>query len=109
MTDRITMNHGLVVGKEPPTAEVIAELASEGFGSVVNLRLASEENQLLSPGDEGEAVTATGMRYLHFPVGGVKIDEETIVRFRAAIATLPGPVFVHCASGRRAQALTSTI
>jgi uncharacterized protein (TIGR01244 family) len=107
MTDRIRISDKVTVGKVPPSDEDLKGLASEGFAAVVNLRRAGEPNQPLTPEEEGEAAARHGLRYTHIPVDGTNIDEATIQRFKDEVAQLPGPVFVHCASGRRAEAVAS--
>lgn len=107
MTDRIRISDKIIVGKIPPSERDLESLASEGFAAVVNLRRAGEPNQPLSPEEEGEAAARQGMRYVHIPVDGANIDSATIQRFKDEVSQLPGPVFVHCASGRRAQAVAS--
>lgn len=107
MTDRIRISDKVVVGKVPPTDLDLKSLASEGFAAVVNLRRAGEPNQPLTPEEEGEAAAHHGLRYVHIPVDGANIDRATIQRFKDEVAQLPGPVFVHCASGRRAEAVAS--
>lgn len=102
MNDRTEIARGITVGKLPPSREAVEQLASEGYATVVNLRTAAEANQLLTPEEEGEAVRAAGLRYLHLPVASGSADPELIDRFRSEIDKLPAPVFVHCASGRRA-------
>lgn len=107
MTDRIRISDRVVVGKTPPSDLDLKGLAAEGFAAVVNLRRAGEPNQPLTPDEEGEAAARHGLRYVHIPVDGANIDEATIQSFRDEVARLPGPVFVHCASGRRAEAVAS--
>lgn len=101
-SDRIRIDDRVVVGKVPPTAEVVQNLAREGFRAVVNLRTEAEEDQPLSPQQEGEAVRRAGMEYRHIPVSGSALDPSLVDRFRREVPQLPGAVFVHCASGRRA-------
>ncbi|WP_167737349.1 beta-lactamase hydrolase domain-containing protein [Sphingomonas parva] len=107
MTDRIRISDKVIVGKVPPAEGDLKSLALEGFAAVVNLRRAGEPNQTLTPEEEGEAAARYGLRYVHIPVDLANIDEGTIQRFKDEIGQLPGPVFVHCASGRRAEAVAS--
>lgn len=107
MTNRLRISDKVTVGKVPPSDLDLKSLASEGFASVVNLRLKEEPNQPLTPEEEGKAAARYGLRYAHIPVNGTNIDEGTIQRFKEEVAQLPGPVFVHCASGRRAEAVAS--
>lgn len=107
MTDRIRISDKVIVAKTPPNEQDLKDFASEGFAAVVNLRQRGEANQPLSPEQEGEAAARQGLRYLHIPVDGKNIDASTIQRFRDGVAQLPGPVLVHCASGRRAEVVAS--
>lgn len=107
MTDRIRISEKVIVGKIPPSEQDLKGLASEGFAAIVNLRRAGEPNQPLTPAEEGEAAARQGLRYVHIPVDGANIDAATIQRFKDEVGQLTGPVFVHCASGRRAEAVAS--
>ena len=104
MADSIVVEPGFTIEKKPPTFERIATLAREGVRSVVNLRQAGETGEL-PPDEEGHVVRGQGMAYLHLPVDPDGIRLEDVERFDRQVATLPGPVVVHCASGRRASLL----
>lgn len=84
--------------------EAIKEISKMGFKSVVNLRLASEEGAQVE--EEGAAVKAAGMNYVHLPFNMQTPDPKLIDNFIAAV-TLPAnkPAYVHCAAGGRAAAL----
>jgi len=75
-----------------------------GFRSVINLRLASEDGAQVE--QEGAAVKAAGMNYVHLPFNMQTPDPHLIDDFIAAV-TLPvnQPAYVHCAAGGRAAAL----
>lgn len=45
-----------------------------------------------------------GMQYLHHPVKSDDMSAELVDGFREQLTRLPGPVFVHCASGKRSGA-----
>ncbi len=64
--------------------EAIQEIKKMGFKSVINLRLTSEEGALVE--EEGAAVKALGLNYVHLP-----FNMQT--------------PYVHCAAGGRAAAL----
>ena len=89
-------------GSTSPAA--IREIGRMGFKAVVNLRLASEEGAMVE--EEGEAVRAAGMKYVHLPFNIQTPDPKLIDNFIAAV-TAPGssPAYVHCAAGGRAAAL----
>ena len=105
MSERLKINEEMTVGKSQPTEQEISALAAEGFGSVVDLRQATEPNQPLPPSREREAVERGGMRYLHLPVVSDRLGDDTLDRFHEEVSRLPKPVFVHCASGKRSGTL----
>jgi uncharacterized protein (TIGR01244 family) len=84
--------------------EAIREIRNMGFKSVINLRLASEEGALVE--EEGTAVKAAGMNYVHLPFDMQSPAPDLIDNFIAAV-TKPSntPAYVHCALGGRAAAL----
>jgi uncharacterized protein (TIGR01244 family) len=84
--------------------EAIREIAKMGFKSVINLRLASEQGAQVE--EEGEAVKAAGMRYVHLPFDAQNPDAHLIDNFIVAV-TAPAnqPAYVHCAAGGRAASL----
>jgi uncharacterized protein (TIGR01244 family) len=84
--------------------EAIREIANMGFKSVINLRLASEQGAQVE--EEGTAVKAAGMNYVHLPFDAQNPDAHLIDNFIAAV-TAPGnqPAYVHCAAGGRAASL----
>ena len=86
------------------TPEAIREIGKMGFKSVVNLRLANEPGARVE--EEGAAVRAAGMKYVHLPFDRESPDPKLIDNFIAAV-TAPAntPAYVHCAAGGRAAAL----
>ena len=86
------------------TPEAIGEIGRMGFRSVINLRLASEQGALVE--EEGAAVRAAGMHYVHLPFNMRSPDPSLIDDFIAAVeAPANTPAYVHCAAGGRAAAL----
>ncbi|MEX2496643.1 MAG: protein tyrosine phosphatase family protein [Woeseia sp.] len=106
MKDPITVNERFVVGRDQPRAEDLSGLARRGFKSLVNLRTPGEEGQTMSPEEEGEQAGKAGLAYTHIPVSGDDMRPEVVDQFRDEVSALPGPVFVHCASGKRSGAFT---
>lgn len=104
MARRIKLSDGLSVDTGQPTREELGRLAQEGFKTVVNLRTAGEQNQPLSPEAEGEVARKAGLDYLHIPVASTDPRPEQVDQFREKLSELPGPVLVHCASGKRSGA-----
>ena len=94
---------GVWSGGQPSEAQ-IAEAASAGFKTVINLRAPTE------PGHDWEqaAVERSGMLYVHIPVDGAAgLTHENVDRLDAAlrVASARGPVLLHCASGNRIGAM----
>jgi uncharacterized protein (TIGR01244 family) len=93
---------GVRTGGTPPTAEVFAKLASEGYLTYVDLR---PEPELAATARA--AAEAAGLAYVQIPVGSdVDLDLGTV---RALDAILDDaartPAVVACASGNRSGAL----
>ena len=61
MAHRIRINDGLSVDTGQPTREELERLAQAGFKTVVNLRMAGEPNQPLSPEAEGDVARQAGL------------------------------------------------
>ena len=84
--------------------EAIREIRNMGFRSVINLRLATEEGAMVE--EEGAAVRAAGMNYVHLPFNAQSPDPSLIDNFIAAVTSRANtPAYVHCAAGGRAAAL----
>lgn len=73
---------------------------------IVNLRKEGEEDQPMSPDEEGLAVEKAGMKYVHLPVSSATMGPEAVDKFRAQLPDLEGPILVHCQAGMRAGAFT---
>lgn len=89
-------------GAVDPSA--MAALRQEGFVSVVNLRLASEQGANV---EEGRAAAQTaGLKYIHLPFSGGSPDPTVVERFLATVADPSNqPVFIHCGSANRVGAV----
>ncbi|MDJ0391141.1 protein tyrosine phosphatase family protein [Roseomonas sp. E05] len=104
MAQRIRISDGLTVDTGQPTRGELERLSQEGFRAVVNLRTAGEQNQPLPPEAEGEVARAAGLDYAHIPVAPTGPQPEQVDAFQQKLTELPGPVLVHCASGKRSGA-----
>ena len=90
----------LTVASQPDLAE-FAGMAQEGFTAVINNRPDGEEPSQPASSEEEAAARDAGMAYLHLPVGGTPLTEDTVRRFQKAIEESPGPVLAHCRSATR--------
>jgi len=95
------INDQVTVGPQP-SEEEIEQLAGEQFRTVVNFRTDDEEEQPLSPKDEGKKVQAAGMQYLNIPVSEESMSADVVDRFRQQFEQLEKPVYAHCKTGKRA-------
>jgi uncharacterized protein (TIGR01244 family) len=104
MQNVVKIDDRFTVAKFAPAADALSSAAAEGFKSVVNMRSASEK-QDVAPEEERAHAEAAGLTYLHHPVDGEKLSNEVVDSFRENVEDLPGPVLVHCASGKRSGAM----
>ncbi|MEX3314511.1 sulfur transferase domain-containing protein [Sulfitobacter sp. PS-8MA] len=88
-----------------PDAETLKQVASSGVKTVVNFRAEGEKGGL-TPEEERQQAERLGLNYLHYPVTAESLDAALVDEFRWALDDLPQPVFLHCASGKRAGAMT---
>jgi uncharacterized protein (TIGR01244 family) len=106
MSNRLRVDDRFTIEMAPPTADHVGELAREGFRSIVNLRAPGEKDEILSPAEEGEIARRHGLEYLSIPVTPQDMSPPIAKRFEQEISRMPGPIVVHCASGRRAGLFT---
>jgi uncharacterized protein (TIGR01244 family) len=89
-------------GATDPSA--MAGLKKEGFASVINLRLASEEGANVEAGRA--AAQAAGLKYIHLPFDAGAPDGKVIDSFLGAVADRANqPVYIHCGSANRVGAV----
>jgi uncharacterized protein (TIGR01244 family) len=85
-------------GQVDPAA--MASLKSEGFVSVINLRLPTEEGANVEQGRA--AAQAAGLKYIHLPFNAAAPDPKVVDSFLAAVSNRANqPVFIHCGSASR--------
>ena len=82
----------------------MAALKKEGYVSVINLRLASEEGANVDAGRA--AAQAAGLKYIHLPFNAAAPDSKVVDSFLTAVAEKSNqPVFIHCGSANRVGAV----
>ena len=85
-------------GATDPAA--IAGLKNEGYVSVINLRLPTEEGANVDA--ERAAAQAAGMKYIGLPFNVAAPDSKVVDAFLAAVADKSNqPVYIHCGSANR--------
>jgi uncharacterized protein (TIGR01244 family) len=85
-------------GATDPAA--MSALRKEGYVSVINLRLASEDGANVDAGRA--AAQAAGLKYIHLPFNAAMPDAKVIDTFLATVADKGNqPVYIHCGSANR--------
>lgn len=103
MDQEMKIDETFTVGGQPDKLQ-LKQLAEDGFHTIVNLRTEGEEDQPLSPEEEGNRVRELGMHYVHFPVDKDTMNADQVDEFRNDLPNWKAPIFVHCSSGKRAGA-----
>ena len=89
-------------GATQPTA--MTALKKNGFVSVINLRLPSEQGADID-GSRAAAQSA-GLKYIHLPFDAANPDPKVVENFLAAVSDESNqPVYIHCASANRVGAV----
>jgi uncharacterized protein (TIGR01244 family) len=89
-------------GATQPSA--MAALGKEGFKSVINLRLATEQGVDIDA--SRTAAQSAGMKYIHIPFDTAKPDAAIVDNFLAAVSDKSNqPVYIHCGSANRVGAV----
>lgn len=102
----IVIDDRLAVGPQPDK-KGLSRLASTGFKSVINLRSDTENEEVLTPEDEGRQALLLGMKYARIPIPrNEPLHPEYVNGLRNRIRSLPRPIYIHCRWGKRAGALT---
>jgi uncharacterized protein (TIGR01244 family) len=99
----IDTNH--IVALFKPDEADLHQTASAGIKTLINFQNSGEKSGL-SLEEERSIAERLGLNYLHYPVIAKSLDEESVDEFRRFLDDLPQPVFLHCASGKRAGAMT---
>jgi len=89
-------------GAVDPTA--MSALKKEGYVSVINLRLPTEEGANVDAGRA--AAQSAGLKYIHLPFNAASPDPKVVSDFLGAVADKNNqPVFIHCGSANRVGAV----
>ena len=87
--------------------EDVTKLARRGFRAIVCNRPDGEAADQPTAEEIQKAAEAAGMAFLYLPVTPGVVTEETAAAFKAALTSLPGPVFGYCRTGTRTTTLWS--
>lgn len=95
------------IGGQPSETDLNA-IKAKGFRSVINLRPPSEDS-ILKPEKERIKAEELGLEYVNIPVMWETMSDEAVRHVSEEIKKLgkkKAPVFIHCANGKRAGAMT---
>ena len=105
--DEILEDKASIAGHEfistgQPTEEVLRAAKDAGFATIIDMRTAEEDRGM----DEAVVAESLGLRYVAFPVSGrTDMTLEKAAEFDALLASIDGPVFMHCRTGNRVGAM----
>ncbi len=86
------------------TADAMPGLKAEGFKTIVNLRLASEQGADIEA--SRRAAGAAGLKYVHLPFDSSHPTPALVDAFLAIVKnTANQPIYLHCGRANRASAL----
>ncbi|MET0378542.1 MAG: protein tyrosine phosphatase family protein [Spongiibacteraceae bacterium] len=85
-----------------PTREEFADIARQGYRTVINLAMHDSDYALA---DEGSVVASLGMTYIHLPVPFDAPTRDHLAAFMAFMRAVEAQkVWVHCAMNMRVSA-----
>jgi sulfide:quinone oxidoreductase len=82
------------------TPEEVAELAAQGFRSIISNRLDDEDPGQPSFAEMAAAARAHGLEVRHIPVVPGQVAQTQAEEFGAALQELPGPTYAFRSGGR---------
>ncbi|HEX4113415.1 MAG TPA: TIGR01244 family sulfur transferase [Stellaceae bacterium] len=92
-----------VAGQISP--DEIADLAKQGFATIINNRPDGEEPDQPSAAVNQAAAEQQGLRYVYQPVTTSAIGKADVTAFHHALSRASTPVLAHCRSGTRCYLL----
>ena len=84
------------------TLDQLEQIASEGYKSILNLRLPNEIDLLAN---EQEKTEFLGLYYLNVPTKTEDINHEGMLQIYQTITELPKPTLIHCDNSIRSAAI----
>ncbi len=82
----------------------LAGLKNDGFKSIINLRLASENGANIE--ENTAQARQLGLQYFHLPMSGSAPDPKVVDEFLTVVSnTANQPVYIHCGSANRVGAV----
>jgi sulfide:quinone oxidoreductase len=85
--------------------EDVAELAEQGFKSIVSNRPDGESADQPDYAEIESEAKARGLEVRYLPIVAGRMTDDDVTAFRLALDELPGPVLAYCRSGTRCAAV----
>lgn len=101
MADFKTVVPGQLAIRGQVYPEQLAELAREGFQTVISNRPDEEQAEQPSAAQVRHAAEQHGMSYVHIPVTLDSISRADVEAFHREMSDKAKPAVAHCGSGRR--------
>jgi sulfide:quinone oxidoreductase len=95
--------HFFVSGQIEP--EHVAQLADQGFRTILCNRPDGEELRQPTAGEIAAAADEHGMKFVHIPVLSSGIQPQNVEDFKAQYNDLEAPILAYCRSGARSAML----
>ena len=86
-------------------SEEIKEVQEAGFKTIINFRPDDEFGDYMKSSEARKIAEGIGLHYVHIPISSVGISTDQVDEVRDLLNKDVGPLFAHCASGRRASIL----
>lgn len=89
-----------IVGGAELSDQALLIIKESDFKTIIDLRTPEEGTE-----EERKKVEDLGMTYVNIPMASRVVSEDQVESLRKALADQEHPVFMHCRSGGRVQAL----
>lgn len=86
-----------------PTVDDFAQIAADGFKTVINFRPDGEKPGYLDAHAAEELAKANNLSYYHIPVPVNGLTHGHIVELKKILSDTDQPVLAHCGTGKRAS------
>jgi uncharacterized protein (TIGR01244 family) len=99
---RLTDNYAVAEQIQPAD---VAEIAAQGFATVICNRPDEEEPGQPQANEIAAACEAAGIAFYHIPVVAMPLPQALVQEHRGAIDVSTGPVLAYCRSGQRSMVI----
>lgn len=100
----IRITHQLTISDQPDLA-TLTTLKKEGFTHIVNLRPDGESPTAPNHKTASHTAHEAGLHYHYLPISLQTLTRADVRAFQQILQNTKGPIFAHCASGKRVMSL----